>query len=321
VAALFRKSTLFSLGLVILLLPAAGAKLFVYDRSFEDPLDVARSYLQAIHAQDHLEAYRHISAADRRVANQADYAEGHRSLSGFALQLAKIVAAQTEFRLVEQEISGERARLTINYKVPATDELSSLLLNWDEDKLDALSRAGRQRIIGVLENMNKARNVITTEGRETFNLINEDGRWKIFLDWASGIQVSFDAALPANSAVEVDVLKRKLFAGVDEPFQTNLKLRNRSKREVIARIEHRIEPIEYAGHIAMIACGFLRPLTLQPGEEREVSSAYLLDPGLPKNTAFRITFQFNLASASRPANVISSPKPIEEQVSWAVDMR
>ena len=317
--ALFRKSALFLSGLLLLLLPAAVAIFFANNRSPEYPLDVARSYLQAIHAQDHLEAYRHISAADRRVANQADYAESRRSFSGFALQLAKIVAAQTEFRVVEHEINGDRSRLILDYKVPATDEFSALLFDWDQHRLDALSRAERQRLIRALEKMNKARNVITTEGRETFNLVNEDGRWKIFLDWASAIQVSFDAVLPANSAVEVDVLKRKLFAGMDEPFQTYLKIRNRGEGQVIARIDHRIEPVEYAGHVAMIACGFLRPITLEPGEEREVTSAYLLDPGLPKNTVFRITFQLDLANALRPAIVGNSPKPIEERVSSVVD--
>ena len=99
------------------------------------------------------------------------------------------------------------------------------------------------------------------------------------------------------------VLKRKLFAGTDEPFQTNLKIKNRGPREVVARIDHRIEPKEFAGHLAMIACGFLRPLTLQPGEEREVSSAYLLDPGFPKETPLSITFEFNLASAPRADSV------------------
>jgi cytochrome c oxidase assembly protein Cox11 len=109
--------------------------------------------------------------------------------------------------------------------------------------------------------------------------------------------------LPADSAVAVEVVTRKLFAGLDEPFQTSLKIRNRGEREVIARIEHRIEPKEYAGHIAMIACGFLSPMTLQPGETREVSSAYVLDPGFPKKTAFGITFKFDLASTSSAASV------------------
>ena len=178
-----------------------------------------------------------------------------------------------------------------------------LLYNWDQNKLNALSLAEQQRIIGALEKMRKAGNMITIEGRETFNLVKEDGRWKVFLDWASGIRVSFDAAVPLNNAIDVVVLKRKLFAGTDEPFQTNLKIKNRGPREVVARIDHRIEPKEFAGHLAMIACGFLRPITLQPGEEREVSSAYLLDPSFPKETPLSITFEFNLASASRADSV------------------
>ena len=193
--------------------------------------------------------------------------------------------------------------MTLDYKVPAADEVSTLLYNWDQDKLNALSRTEQQPIIGALEKMRKAGNMINIAGRETFNLVKEDGRWKVFLDWASGIKVSFNAALPSDSLVEVEVLKRELFASVDEPFQTNLKFRNRGRHEIVARIDHLIEPREFAGRVAMIACGFLRPLTLYPGEVREVSSVYLLDPGFPKNTMLSITFEINLKSTPRADSV------------------
>lgn len=263
-----------------------------------EPLHVAKAYFRAGYARNFDAAYGHISSLDRRAGNRADYIQAHGSFSGFALRLAKIFADQIEFRVIEQEIGAHRARYTVDYRVPATDEYAALLFNWDQDKLNALPRADQQRIIGGLEKIRKAKNTISVEGRETFDLVKEDGRWKIFLDWASKIKVSFDAALPANSAIEVEVLNRRLFAGM-EPFQTNLKIRNRGQQEVVARIEHRIEPKETPEHLTMIACGFLRPLTLQPGEEREVSSAYLLDPGFPKNTALSITFAFNLASVPR----------------------
>jgi hypothetical protein len=297
-----RKIWLVSAALAVLLTPAV---FWVEHRpsANAETLLVAQTYFKANHARDFGAAYHHISSADQLIANRVDYLQAQRSFSGFALELAKFVAAQTKFRLVEQETNGDRARLTLDYKVPATDEISSLLFNWDQKRLNVLSDAERQPILDALEKMTKARNPITIEGRETFNLINEDGQWKIFLDWASRIPVSFDAALPGDSAVEVEVLKRKLFAGSDEPFQTELKIRNRGEREVIARVEHRIEPKEYARHIAMIACGFLSPMTLQPGEEREVSSAYLLDPGLPKSTAFGITLEFHLADGSRAGSV------------------
>lgn len=301
--ALFRKPVLFALGLVLMVLPAAVARFFSDNRSLENPLEVARSYLRATHARDYREAYRFISSADRIILDQENYLRAQVALGGFAIQLAKQLAADMEIRVIERETKDDRARLTLDYKVPAADELSSLLYNWDQDRLNALSRAEQQRIVGALEKMRKAGNMINIEGRETFNLVKEDGRWKVFLDWASGTKVSFNAALPSDGSVEVEVLKRELFASVDEPFQTNLKIWNRGQREVVARIDHLIEPREFAGRIAMVACGFLRPLTLYPGEEREVASAYLLDPGFPKDTTLSITFVFNLASAPRADSV------------------
>ena len=52
----------------------------------------------------------------------------------------------------------------------------------------------------------------------------------------------------------------------------------------------------------MVACGFLRPLSLRAGDQREVSSAYLLDPNFPRNTKLRIAYQFALESPRRSAN-------------------
>jgi hypothetical protein len=287
------------------LLAALGFHFFTAQKpkAVVEPFEIVEAYLKATQARDYVTAYRFIAAADRRMWDEQTYLRAQRPLAGFALILARKLADDMEIRVIERDMKGDRARLTLDYKVPAADEVSALLYNWDQDKLNALSRAEQQPIIGALEKMRKAGNMINMEGRETFNLVKEDGRWKVFLDWASGIKVSFNAALPSDSLVEVEVLKRELFASVDEPFQTNLKFWNRGQREVVARIDHLIEPREFAGRVAMIACGFLRPLTLYPGEVREVSSAYLLDPGFPKDTTLSITFEINLARTPQADSV------------------
>ena len=259
-----------------------------------DPIHVAKAFYRATYARDFSAAYAHLSAADRRVKDKAGYLYDQASFAGFALELMKRFAAGLEFEVIRREMTGERARLTVGYKVPAADELSPLLFNWDQNKLNALPRSEQRRIIAALEEMHKAGNIITIEGREVFDLVKEDGRWKIHLDWASGINVAFDAALPPGNALDVEFLSSSVVARQDEPFQTNLKLRNRGQQELVARIDHRIEPEERAGLISMIACGFVRPLTLHPGEEREVSSAYLLDASFPKGTALKITYLFRL---------------------------
>jgi hypothetical protein len=294
----FRKLALLSLAIVLLAAPATAVKMTSGNFSSEKPFEVARSYFMATLARDYDEAYSHISTADRQLLSRADYAQAQERFSGFALRLARMVAAQTEFRVLEHEIGSHRARLFFDYKAPAVDELSTILFDWDQNKLNGLSSAQRRRLIRAVATLKAAPNPISTEGRDTLNLVNENGQWKIVLDWASGLPISFDAAVSEASQLTVDVLVRRLFAGADEPFQTSLRIKNRGRHGVAARIDHRIEPKEYAEHVAMIACGFLRPIVLQPGEDRVVSSAYLLDPDIPKGAALNITFVFHLANTA-----------------------
>jgi hypothetical protein len=270
---------------------------FLGHRTFSHgPIETAKAYFKATHARDSNAAYAYISSADRQVTDRATYRDGKESFSGFALELSKKLADQVQISVVERQLSADRARLTLDYRSPAADELSRLLVNWDQNKLNALSRVEQRRIMKELDDIAKAEDITSIAGRQTFNLIKEHGRWKIFLDWASGTNVSFMAAAPRNEALEVELLERGLVASRDEPFQTSLRLRNRGHQQIVARIEHRIEPKEYAGYVTMIACGFLRPLTLEPGETREVSSAYLLEPEFPKQTKLEVVYQFSLTS-------------------------
>jgi hypothetical protein len=284
----------------VCLISAAGAGLsipllfFLADRA-PDAVDVAKAFYKANYARDFEAASAYLSAADREISDQAGYLYRDESY-GFALELAKRFADQIKFHVTRREISADRARLTLEYKIPAPDELSSLLFGWNQARLNPLSGPERRRITAALENLDKSESSISIEGRETFILVKENGQWKIFLDWASATPVFFNAVLPVENAIEVEFLQRRIFAGKNEPFESNLKLRNRSPREIVARIEHRIEPKEFSDDITMIACGFLRPLTLRPGEERQISSAYLLDPRFPRNKPLSIAYQFHVQS-------------------------
>jgi hypothetical protein len=41
--------------------------------------------------------------------------------------------------------------------------------------------------------MKKDGKMIMIEGQETFDLVSDQGGWKVFLDWASGIKVTLKA--------------------------------------------------------------------------------------------------------------------------------
>ena len=87
------------------------------------------------------------------------------------------------------------------------------------------------------------------------------------------------------------------------PSRSISKIKNRSKRPIVARIVHHVEPRDMENHIDMIACGALRPLALQPGEVQEISSAYLIKDGLATGTKIGITYEFKLEPFPAPKSV------------------
>jgi hypothetical protein len=258
-----------------------------------DPVDIAQEFYRANYRRDFQAVAAYLSRPDRRARQQAGPAFMQESFTGFARELARKLAADVQLGILQQELGRERARVTLAYEIPATGEISSLL-SWGNRKLNGLSTAEQKRILAGLDAANQPADLVKLKGQETFNFIKEDGEWRIFLDLMSATPVTFTAALPARDSLEVEFVQSSLFARADEPFQVDLKVRNRGPRELLARIDHRIKPRGHAGRLSMIACGFLTPLALQPGEERNISTAYLLDESFPRGAPLNITYAFQL---------------------------
>lgn len=257
-----------------------------------EPIDVVKAYLKANYARDYENAYRYISAPDQLVWNETSYVSQSRSFTGFALELAQTLAESMEIWVMEQRLDSARASYRIGYKVPTVDELSSLLFNWDPDQLNALSRSRQEQLLEAVGRLRKDGKMIMIEGQETVDLVSDEDGWKIFLDWASGIKVTLKADTAASAGVEARFVQNALIVKKDEPFQIDLKITNRSKRPIVARIVHRVEPRDLENHIDMIACGALRPLTLQPGEVQEISSGYLIRNGAANGSHIGIIYEF-----------------------------
>lgn len=270
-----------------------------------DPLNTVKAYLKASYARDYSSAYRHISSQDQRVWNEKSYASQSGSSTGFALELAQKLTESMDIWVIEKQLGAQRAYYRVGYRVPTADELSSLLFDWDPDKLNALSRPRQRQLLQALEKMKRDQKMIMLEGQETFDLVLDNGSWKLFFDWASGIKVTLQADADPSTELEAQFVQRELIVKQDEPFQIDLKIKNRGKKLVLARIVHRIEPRDMEDHIDMIACGALRPLALEPGDAREISSAYLIKHGLGKDRKIAITYEFEL-----------EPFPAPKAVNW-----
>jgi cytochrome c oxidase assembly protein Cox11 len=272
-----------------MLFHSAGAK-----PAPSEPFEVIKAYLKASYARDYHNAYQYISSFDQGVWDKKSYVLQHGSFSGFALELAEKLAESMEIWVIDRKLSGDRAYYKIGYRAPTADELSSFLFDWDPDKLNALSRPQQEQLLGTVGKMKKDGKMIMIEGQETFDLVSNKDRWKIFLDWASGIKVALKTDIDPSAGIEARFVQSELVVKKNEPFQIDLKIKNRSRRPIVARIIHHIEPQRLTDNIDMIACGALQPLELQPGEVREFSSAYLITEELGPGNKIAITYEFNL---------------------------
>ena len=270
-----------------------------------EPINVVKAYLKANYSRDYQNAYRYISSQDQLVWNEKSYASQSERFTGFALELAQTLAASMEVWVIEKQLSSDRAHYKIGYRVPTADELSALLFDWDPGKLNALSGLEQEQLLETLGKMKKEGKMIMIEGQETIDLVSDKGGWKVFLDWASGIRVTLKANSAPSTEIGARFVQNELIVKKDEPFQIDLKIKNRSKRPIVARIVHHVEPRDMENHIDMIACGALRPLALQPGEVQEISSAYLIKDGLTTGTKIGITYEFKLEPFPAPKSAYS----------------
>jgi hypothetical protein len=264
----------------------------------EESLEVVKAYLKASYARDSAAAYRYISSRDQRVWDESSYASQYGNFTGFALDLARKLADSMEIWVMEQRAEAEQVYYKIGYSVAAADELAGLLFDWDPDKLNALSQSQQQELLKTLEKTLKDGKMITIKGQESFNLIADQQRWKIFNDWASGTKVGFTITLPPAAGIDVQLLNSQFLVKREEAFQIVLKIKNRNQQPVRARIIHDVEPTDMADSIDMIACGALQPLTLEPGNVQEISSAYMIKDETRAGTKIAITYEFQIESSA-----------------------
>jgi hypothetical protein len=280
-----------SIAAVLTVPPAAKANPLTQSR--EQPIDVVKAYLQASYARDFATAYRFISSIDRRIRDEKTYLRSQENFDGFALELARKLAAEMKVWVIDQKINSTKARVEVGYRVPTGDEIASQLFDWNLDKLNALSPDEQHRLFETVDSVKNRGKMITIEGRETFDLVSEKSGWKIFLDWSSRARIVFKALQPRSSELEVQFLRNDFLVKIDDPFQIDFTVRNRTDRSIVITLNHRFEPPRMAENIDMIACGSVAPFRLRPQEVRELSSNYLLRGPVQKSERLSIIYDFS----------------------------
>lgn len=260
-----------------------------------NPHEVIGEYLKVVYANDFHRAYGYISAGDRELKSRADYVRERGALHGVALDAARRLSDLIEVRPLRQERDGERHRVTVALKVPDANALADVMLDWDERRLKSLTAPERKKLLARIEQLVGEKRVPMVEGKEQFMLVQEGGQWKIFLDWATGVQLKFATTLPERSALQAEAVTKETVVRSGDVFTVGFRVKNSGKDEIVTRIAHRVEPEEMAPYLDLVECALLLPVRLHPGEEQIFSSTYVVRGDLPDGAkSIAVNYEFHI---------------------------
>ena len=279
------------------LLPlAAGLGLLGYGLTREvGPEGIALEYGRALYAGDAAGMYRFLSTTDRKVKDEATFLQERGQPTGFALELVRRFASFIEASPVKKTSVGERVTVTLKLRLPDANapEIATLVHGWDERRLDALSQAEQRQIMKTLDGLHQSRKLSPLEGEETFQLVREGSRWRVFLDWAGGVRVRFGATVDETIPLQVTVIPEEVLVNRGDRVMVTLRATNLSTRAIVTRVAHRIEPKTEAVSLALLQCPLLLPITLAPGQTEELRSEYMVLKDVHKETKrFQVTYEF-----------------------------
>ena len=283
------RSSLFA---IWLLLAPGHAPAAEQTPNLQDPAFVVQAYLRATYARDYIDAYRYLSSEDRRVKDLNRYVQQKGAYYGFALEATKKLAEFIDIKQITKTESQNRIQVAAHLKSPDLGKISSLLLGWNTYELNSLPVTERNKIAESIEKRNREGSLAMSEAEEKLELVKEGNEWRVFLNWAAGIKIPLRLVLSATPELEVTLSPREVAVQPGEVFEVFLKIKNRSGRPMTTRIGHLVEPQAVADYLDFVECGFLLPVTLQPGEQ-EYSGRYLLRGSIPENVReVSVTYDF-----------------------------
>ena len=261
----------------------------------EQTVRILTKYLRAVYSRDFKQAYRFVSSEDKRLKEEGIYVRERGPFAGFTLEAAKKLSEFIEFTPAQVKIDDNRARITLAFKAPDMNSLGTLLLDWDEERLNALPPHEQKKLLASIDSMKRRGGLEVIEGQEEFNLVREGSSWRLFFDWASGVRVNFTTIVPQDGVIEAKPTIKETVTQPNELFTIAYRVKNLTDKEVFARITHRVEPAALTEHLDLVECALLLPVRIPPGEEQSYSSTYVVRGDIPDGTKrLDVTYEFKV---------------------------
>lgn len=250
------------------------------------PEEVVKTYLRAVYARDYRAAYDWISLEDRKVKTDEEYLRENGAFSEAPLELARTLASLIRFENTKMAISGDRATATGKVIYPNANDpaIQDLFLGFDEERLAALSPAERTARMDQLRQMARSGRLPVIAGdHEQWELIREDGSWRVFLNWAGTLIVRFEGIVQAGLPWEFTPVQPVVRATPGETLQTFYRVKNLGDRRITGKARHIMDPPEEAGYLEIVTAFCFLQQILNPAEGQELPVVFRVNPEIPES--------------------------------------
>jgi hypothetical protein len=232
------------------------------------PETVVREYVTNVYAREYRQVYHFLSAKDKEYKSLEEYLRENSSFTGHPLEVSRKLASYIQFDEIQVDKQGDHATATVDFVIP--DGNSSVvreILFTDENEL---TKAELHGLLGKLDRLYQEGQIPTIKGQQSFELVRENGSWRIFENWAEAIRVHFSSEVKNGLPWEFEPVQEVVLAKPGETVRAVYRAKNSSHQSVTAKARHIDGPQEYINSLNIIQCFCLIQQTLGPGEEMEM---------------------------------------------------
>lgn len=259
-------------------------------------LQTLERFLRASYARDAKEAYTFLSKADRAVKTREEYIAENGSYAGFALELSRRLATLIELSDVNISINGGRATVKFAAILPDANHssLSGIVEGFNSDRLERLETDNR---IARLQNLDRIADdgelAVIESSDEQWELIHEDGKWRVFVNWADAIEVAFGSVVSERLGWEFYPTRDYVLAQPGQTIQMSYIAVNTGAATTTGKARHTIGSTNVAEHLEIVACFCFLEQSLDAGELVELPLVFRVDYEVPESVKeFTVDYEF-----------------------------
>ena len=282
--------------LVVIACSGSGLSQTQAGNTLQSPEVVLETYLRALYARDSDVAYGLLSDLDKAEVSIDHYRDKNGNFTESVLLLSSELARSITLDVIDIEIDGDWAVATLSATIPNANDpsLSEIVAGFDPRRLANLSASELEQRRARLQRLAKYKQlpVIKSTG-ERWDLVRENGQWRVFENWANSIKVEFMSIVLGELGWSFEPVRSHVLAEPGQTIAMAYRAVNNGSTTSTGKARHIIGPEMNAEHFEIVSCFCFLEQTLKPGEAIEMPLVFRVDYEVPESVrSFNILYEF-----------------------------